>query len=177
MGLLVRVGLYGIDSPEGGQAFGSRAKQFVSKLAFGQVVTLKEVSKDRYGPIVAEIILPDGRNLNHEIVRAGYAWWYRQYAQRDDALKALELEAREAKRGLWADKNPVPPWEWRRGERERKSSSTLESADIVYHGNVRSKVFHRPGCKDYNCLNCTARFSTREDALDAGYRPCGGCKP
>jgi micrococcal nuclease len=46
--------------------------------------------------------LPDGRRLNHEVVRAGYAWWFRRYSS-DATLAALESEARAAQRGLWAD--------------------------------------------------------------------------
>jgi micrococcal nuclease len=42
------------------------------------------------------------------------AWWYRQFAKQDAVLPALEQEARAAKRGLWADRSPVPAWEWRR---------------------------------------------------------------
>jgi endonuclease YncB( thermonuclease family) len=55
------------------QAFGTRAKQFTGDLAFGKTVTLRVHDVDRYGRQVAEIILPDGRNLNQEIVRAGFA--------------------------------------------------------------------------------------------------------
>ena len=69
---------------------------------------------DRYGRTVGEVILPDGRVLNHELVRAGLAWWYRRYAPDDKTLEQLERGARGANRGLWADPNPVPPWEWRR---------------------------------------------------------------
>lgn len=58
--------------------------------------------------------IPNGRNLNREIVRAGFASWYRQYARHDAELKKLEGKARAAKRRLWADKNPVPPWAWRK---------------------------------------------------------------
>jgi methylphosphotriester-DNA--protein-cysteine methyltransferase len=46
-----------------------------------------------------------------------------------------------------------------------------------YHGNVRSKIFHRAGCRYYNCGNCVAVFATRQEALQAGYRPCKICKP
>ena len=62
------------------------------------------------------MVLPDGRNLNRELVNAGLAWWYRQYARNDRELERMEAEARKAKRGLWADLNPVPPWEWRRSK-------------------------------------------------------------
>ncbi len=63
---------------------------------------------------MGEVLLPDGRSLNHELVKAGFAWWYRKYAPEDDTLKQLEEEARQAKRGLWVDPHAVPPWEWRK---------------------------------------------------------------
>jgi micrococcal nuclease len=113
----VRVRLNGIDAPEQGQAFGNRAKQFTSSLAFGKVVTARVKDRDRYGRLVADVILPDGRNLNHELVRTGFAWWFRRYAPNDRMLADLEAEAPEARRGLWADPKPVAPWEWRATKR------------------------------------------------------------
>jgi methylphosphotriester-DNA--protein-cysteine methyltransferase len=50
-------------------------------------------------------------------------------------------------------------------------------AETVYHGNVRSKKFHRPGCRYYNCKNCVVRFTSRAQAIQAGYVPCKVCKP
>jgi endonuclease YncB( thermonuclease family) len=64
--------------------------------------------------VVAEILFPDGRHLNRELVRAGFAWWYRRYAPHDAELEQLEAEAGAAKRGLWANPQPVAPLEWRR---------------------------------------------------------------
>jgi len=55
-----------------------------------------------------------GANLNQELVKQGWCWWYRKYALGDTVLEGLEQEAREAKKGLWADPQSVPPWEWRR---------------------------------------------------------------
>ena len=72
----VRIRLHGIDAPETGQDFGSRAKQAASSLAFGKTVTIKVRDTDRYGRTVADVILPDGRLLNHELVREGMAWWF-----------------------------------------------------------------------------------------------------
>lgn len=106
--------LHGIDCPEKGQAFGQRAKQFTSELAFGKDITVKVYDVDKYGRTIGDVILPDGRNLNQELVRAGMCWWYRKYAPDDEILAQLEASAREAKSGLWVDPNPVPPWEWRR---------------------------------------------------------------
>lgn len=113
-GAAERIRLWGIDCPESKQPFGTRARKFAGDLAFGMEVTVKVRDTDRYGRTVAEIILPDGRNLNQELVRAGLAWWYQRYARRATVLAALEQEARDAKRGLWSDPQPVPPWEWRK---------------------------------------------------------------
>jgi endonuclease YncB( thermonuclease family) len=109
-----RVRLWGVDCPEARQPFDTRSKQFTGGLAFGQTVTGKVRDIDRYNRFVGEIILPDGRNLNRELVRAGFAWWYEMYARRETVLRDLQSEARAAKRGLWSDPKPVPPWEWRR---------------------------------------------------------------
>ena len=59
---------------------------------------------DRYGRHIAFVILPDGKNLNHELVKAGMGWWYQRYAHDDHMLEALEAEARENSRGLWSDR-------------------------------------------------------------------------
>lgn len=110
----VRVRLYGIDAPERNQAFGTRARQYAGDLAYSKPVRVEVKGRDRTGRSVAIVILPDGRNLSYEMTRVGLAWWFRQYAPRDKDLARLEREARNAKRGLWGDANPVPPWEYRR---------------------------------------------------------------
>jgi len=56
------------------------------------------------------VFLQDGTHVNHELVKGGWCWWYRKNAPRDTVLEGLEKEAREAKRGLWVDPHPVPPW-------------------------------------------------------------------
>jgi endonuclease YncB( thermonuclease family) len=84
-------------SPEAGQDFGSPAKQAASALAFGKDVTVRPVDVDRYGRTAAVVVLPDGRVLNHELHKAGMAWWYRRYAPGDATLARLEAEARAAR--------------------------------------------------------------------------------
>jgi endonuclease YncB( thermonuclease family) len=109
-----RIRLNGIDCPERSQAFGQRAKQAASALVFGKDVTLQTYGKDKYGRTLADVVLPDGTNVNHTLVGGGWCWWYRKYAQGNAHLEKLESEAREAKRGLWADLHPIPPWDWRK---------------------------------------------------------------
>jgi micrococcal nuclease len=108
-----KIRLHGIDCPEKAQPFGTKAKQFTSEMVFGKTVTVHVTDTDRYGRTVADVIVPDGRVLNRELVAAGLAWWYWQYSK-DASLGKLETEARAARRGLWADPNPVPPWCYRK---------------------------------------------------------------
>jgi endonuclease YncB( thermonuclease family) len=113
-----QVRLQGIDCPERGQPYSTAAKHFTSEQAFGKTVTVQETGHDRYGRTLADVILPDGRNLNHELLKAGLAWWFRKYS-RNINLGDLEDEARLARRGLWVDRDPEPPWEWRRVKHPR----------------------------------------------------------
>lgn len=109
-----RIRLTGIDCPEKKQAFGQHAKQATSALSFGQHVTVHSAGKDRYKRTLAMVELTDGTNLNYELVRQGWCWWYWKYAPDEILLALLEAGAREAKKGLWVDPEPVPPWEWRK---------------------------------------------------------------
>jgi micrococcal nuclease len=188
----VKIRLQAVDCPEKAQPFGTKAKQFTSEMVFGKIVTVKVASKDRYGRTVAWVAV-DGKSLNEELLRAGMAWHYRQY-DKSEKLTQLEQEARAAKRGLWADSTPTPPWEWRREgnvARLLRADSNGKGSKVSgviarlpakagalsgrFHGNTKSKVFHGPGCKGYDCRNCTAVFKDRQDAVNAGYRPHPQC--
>ena len=169
-----RIRLHGIDCPEKRQPFGAKAKQFTSEACFGKTVRVEVRDTDRYGRTVGEVILPDGRNLNHEIVRAGLAWWYRKYARGDHQLAEAEAEAREARRGLWADAEPVQPWKWRRGARTGdaggvKANGDANAGDGGYWLNTRSNARHNAKCKWYRN---TARG--RPCGWDEG-KACGIC--
>ena len=112
-----RVRLISIDCPEGDQPFGSQATQLTTQLALEKAVTVTDMGRDKYHRLLGDVVLPDGRLLNRELVREGFCWWYRKYAPGDTVLEGLEQEARAAKKGLWADPQPVPPWEWRKRNR------------------------------------------------------------
>jgi endonuclease YncB( thermonuclease family) len=118
-----RVRLNGIDCPEKGQPFGAQAKAVTSAMAFGREVTVRPVNLDKYGRTVADVVLPDGRNLNRELVALGLAWWYRKYST-DESLGHLEVAARVGKKGLWADPEPIPPWAFRK---QQKAGPTVLS--------------------------------------------------
>lgn len=114
---LIKVRLHGIDTPELDQPYGETARDFAARLILGRKVGVQIQDIDRYGRIVGTVMLPDGSVLNHELTAAGLAWWYRRYAPGDTVLRDLEQEARTAERGLWARRQAIAPWDWRRGAR------------------------------------------------------------
>ncbi len=119
----VKVRLHGIDAPESKQAFGTRAKQELSLLAFGKEARVEVVEKDRYGRSVGRVFV-GAVDVNLELVRRGFAWWYRSYAKKDRGLAAAELEAKNAGRGLWGEKSPVAPWNFRKSGDKAKTVTT-----------------------------------------------------
>ncbi|HEY0899155.1 MAG TPA: thermonuclease family protein [Sphingobacteriaceae bacterium] len=118
----VKVRLHGIDCPEKNQDFGSRAKQYTSNLIFKKTVRVQVKNKDRYGRTIALVVIPGGRILNEELLKAGMAWHYKKYDQ-SRKWTALENTARARRVGLWSLKNPVAPWAFRKNGFKPKSSS------------------------------------------------------
>lgn len=114
----VMIRLYGIDCPERGQAFGMKAKQFTSGLCFGMTIQYRLVGIDRFDQTVATVFLEDGRELNMEILKAGFAWHYERYSKRQDYVDAEE-GARRAGIGLWVDPDATAPWDWRKNMRKK----------------------------------------------------------
>jgi endonuclease YncB( thermonuclease family) len=130
-----KVRLWGVDAPEKAQPWGSRARQFTGEMVFGRQVTVRVHDTDRYGRVVGEVVLADGRSLNRELLRAGLAWWYTQYSPREWELQRLEAGSRQAHRGLWADANPVAPWDWRKAKRaggSHKSATRRKSYRVKW---------------------------------------------
>lgn len=108
----IKVRLAEIDAPEKAQPFGQRSKQSLSDLCFGKDAVLQKTDTDRYGRTVAKVHCA-GIDANAKQIRVGLAWAYRKYLH-DQSFLNLESEARTAKRGLWIDSDPVPPWEYRK---------------------------------------------------------------
>jgi endonuclease YncB( thermonuclease family) len=112
-GKAAKIRLNGIDAPESAQAYGQKAKDYLAALCFGAVVRIAVRDVDRYGRLVGDVYSAKGAWLNLALVRAGLAWHYKAYS-RDRTLAAAELAARTGRLGLWRDKAPVAPWDWRR---------------------------------------------------------------
>lgn len=116
-GRKVEVRVFGIDAPEKGQPFSKKARTRSKELLEGEDVVIEVTTpRDVHGRVVGNVFLADGRNYAHVIVGEGLAWQFRRYSK-DPTVAALEREARGDRRGLWYDKNPEPPWEYRRRKR------------------------------------------------------------
>lgn len=112
-----KIRLEGIDAPERTQAFGTKAKQALADKVSGKEIKVVWKKRDKYKRILGNIYL-DGRWVNKEMVAEGWAWHYRSLSSNQELAKA-QTEAKDAKRGLWADADPIPPWEFRKMKKKR----------------------------------------------------------
>ena len=113
-----RVRLWGIDAPEKGQPFADEARARLKELIEGKAVRLEWKDKDQHSREVA-IVYAGSTNINLQMVKEGLAWHYEYFAPDARDLAAAEKAARKSRKGLWKDKNPVNPYEFRKRNREK----------------------------------------------------------
>ena len=137
-----RIRLNGIDAPEKGQPYGTRAKEQLAALVFGKPVIVAWNKHDRYGRIVGQVRLAapvactaptcaNSGDVGLTLIEAGLAWHYKRYQNEQTAedrtrYARAEEEARSRRAGLWHDAHPVAPWDYRsnhRAEATRASST------------------------------------------------------
>lgn len=116
-----KIRIAGIDAPEKKQPFGMASKQNLSALAYGKPANADCIKKDRYGRQVCKVTV-EGADVGLAQIRAGMAWWYRQYAHEQSSAdreeyEATEMSARTSQKGLWVEYQAVAPWEWRKVRR------------------------------------------------------------
>jgi endonuclease YncB( thermonuclease family) len=155
-GRRVKVRLAGIDAPERDQPFGDQSRQNLSRMALNRTVSVAVQKIDDYGRTIG-IVTVAGFNVEAEQVRRGLAWVYRQYSH-DSQWLALEAEAKSARRGLWADANSIPPWDWRHGEKTQQAPA--QSSTGVFAGRCGAKRT----CKEMSSCE-EAQFYLKECGL------------
>jgi len=114
-GKIIEIRLYGIDCPEWKQPYGNEARRYSTKRIYRKTVTVEPKDIDRYGRIVA-LVSYSGRQINRELVSAGWAWMYPKYCREQplcSEFKMLQDKAEKAGRGLWQAETPVSPWQWK----------------------------------------------------------------
>jgi endonuclease YncB( thermonuclease family) len=124
----VKIRLADIDAPENMQNYRWAARASLNTLCEGEraVATVYSVDQYRWGWSVARVTC-NGVDASAYQVRKGFAWVYREYSN-DAELLELEAEARNAKRGLWAEPVPVPPWDYRKFRWERTHKPSIYPA-------------------------------------------------
>ena len=111
----LKVRLAGIDAPESEQPHGGAATRALKDMALKQRATLEIVATDQYGRKLGRLSVGT-LAVNAELVRRGHAWAYGSPRASGAALQALQQEAKHARRGLWRDAAPLPPWAWRHAQ-------------------------------------------------------------
>ncbi len=165
----IKIRYLGIDAPEiahddkPADCYGREAKWYNHKLVYGKIVTLKydREKKDRHGRLLAYVYTPDGKCVNAELIKHGYAFVFRKPEGFKKLVHFLRLQdlAMQKRRGMWG---------FCKTKRER-----------FYIGNKNSFVFHRPSCPYGKRTSIRNRiiFRTREEAFREGFHPCRRCKP
>ena len=139
--------LSGIDAPESDQPNGRAAGHALRRLVLGEEVRVETEGRGSYGRITGVVHL-NQKIVNAWLVRQGHAWAYERYLEPGSRLPALEREARESERGLWAGSDPVPPWQWRHGESRGGTRGTRDRDCSNFDSQAAAQRFfeaHKPG--------------------------------
>ena len=115
----VKIRIDGIDAPEKKQDFGNRAKEYLSGMIWGKELTVKVSKKDRYGRSIGKVSTPEIQDVGLEMIKAGLAWQYRDYNNEKTYAEAERL-ARQNRKGLWLDNNPIRPQDFRKSSKNKK---------------------------------------------------------
>lgn len=146
-GVIEPVRLSQIYAPIWDQPYGTAAKEFVSRVAADEEVTVHFEERDLHGRLYGEVFLLDGTNLNKLIVGSGYAWRYEGFTT-DPDYADLEKGARQAKKGLWGVDVAVPPWEWRWVQAQASIMRDSESSDSGYVCGKKTKCYEMSSCQE-----------------------------
>lgn len=167
-----KVRLFGVDCPEDGQPGGVMAEQYLYQY-LNKTVTLVDHGKDRYDRVLGDIYL--GKDfINLKMVQDGVAWHYKQYSD-SKVLAAAEVTARENRKGVWKDPNPVAPWEWRKAKRSNPNNQPEVGVYVCETGET--PYYHqKASCNALGvCGNSQAKLITEKSAQSKGIKKCRVC--
>jgi endonuclease YncB( thermonuclease family) len=190
------VRLHGIDAPELGQAWGREARDHLRQLAAGQRVALEVKGVDPYGRQLAVAIAGAG-DLGELQIAGGHAWHNVRYADEQapavrQRYAAAERAARDGRRGLWGERAPVAPWDFKARQRagadvagtaangtaaEATGRGPAAGPEPPIIGNRRSGIYHLRGCAGYRAVSPrnAVPFASEQAARAAGYRRSSSC--
>ena len=111
-----KVRLRHIDAPEVKQPYGREAKIFLDNELDGKKIIVNSDYKDRYGRDIGDVFVYNENEsiyINAKLIKSGNAWVYKTY-RKNTYLMNLENFAKDNNLGLWKDKSPIKPWEFRK---------------------------------------------------------------
>jgi micrococcal nuclease len=112
-GEVVKIRLAHIDAPEMKQRHGPESKLSLEELTRDETVDATCTKKDLYGRFLCTLFVGP-KNINSALVEQGAAWVYLAYAPKRTPLIDVQADAKSSHRGLWADAEATPPWDYRR---------------------------------------------------------------
>jgi endonuclease YncB( thermonuclease family) len=176
-----RIRLEGIDAPESAQTcrrkwFGWWSCGTAATAALTDMIGTKPVSceprgLDKYGRTLA-VCFVDGRDLNAQMVRQGYAWAFVKYSTNYVKEEAL---ARAEGLGIWQGES-MPAWEFRAKRWAAAEQHTPEGCAIKGNVTKHGRIYHMPWSPWYAQIRIEPDkgkrwFCTEAEAIAAGWRP------
>ncbi len=164
----ITVRLEGIDAPESKQSFGKKSKEALAELVAEKTVTVKKTGTDKYKRTLG-IVIVGKLDANAKLIEDGWAWHFKKYND-EERLAKLEDAARKANRGLWADENPLAPWDYRARQKiPEVAPKGLNDQKTMYWLNISSGVRHNESCEHFQRTK-RGRLCTADEG-----QPCGIC--
>jgi len=154
----VKVRLAEIDAPEKMQTFGETSRRSLSDMVLGKQVKVSSQAVDKYGRMVAHLGL-NGLDVNAEQIRRGMAWEYSHFHS-NKALVAMQEEAKQVPRGLWALSDPMPPWEWRKLHPNMDGKFHVASAPVT-GGTISSGCASKKRCSEMTSCEEARHYLTQ----------------
>ncbi len=179
----VKIRLQEMDAPEEKQPFGPISRRHLEDMIIGRSLRIDVAFIDRFGRRVGRATLAGGKVVNDEMVGEGYAWHYRATPKPDKHLSELERNAFSHSLGLWIQKHPVPPWEFRRERIIPKPPAKMDDVDYenVLHtgilGDGATKTYTWPACSQYlsRKFKKPVVFLSLHQAAISGFQKAGDC--
>ncbi|HZW25271.1 MAG TPA: thermonuclease family protein [Gallionella sp.] len=168
----VKLRLAEIDAPEKAQPYGTAAQKSLAELAMGKRVQVESRAVDDYGRIVAMVSVA-GLNVNREQVRRGLAWEYSRFHSNRE-LMALQREAQQARRGLWAGEDIVEPSQWRKQHPSASFVASPAAVSSVVTPPRAGVAADEAGCGKARCSMMTSCAEARRYYARCGGKPMDG---
>lgn len=117
-----------IECPEIGQSFGDEAKAYTQKISLKKDVSITYTEKDRDLNALGVVLLANGKDIGAQLLAQGLAWHYMKgLAVSPETQHYLELEqkAKDKKKGLWKEENPIAPWTFRNHQNKWEGKTSI----------------------------------------------------